>query len=447
MGLSLGGLASGLDSAALIANLMALERQPRTRLLASQTAEKANRDALQKAVDVLRTLQERTKALTDPGLFGAKQTVEVTDPAAATATISGGAAAGGFTLEVVGLARAAGASYAYAAPAAATTLTVSGGGWNDQIEVAAGTSARDLATRINGDAGLHVVASVTTVAGVERLHLANRATGAAGAISATASAAGVLSDEALTAGRDAVVRIDGVERTSATNVLDDAIPGVELRLRGVTAAATTVTVSVPGVDGDGVQKAVEAFVSAYNAAGDTLRALTAVDKNSRGQLGGDATLIAAVGQLRDALYGAGGATLPLTALGLTTGAPSGTATFSRDAVLGKLQLDPAVLRSALTADPAEARELLGGSGSVLRELDRVITAYASTSGVLGDRISRTSAQISDLGRRMDDLDSRLAAREASLKAQFARLEATISKYQDQGTWLSGQIAQLGSRSA
>ena len=51
----------------------------------------------------------------------------------------------------------------------------------------------------------------------------------------------------------------------ATNIVDDAIPGVKLTLKGVTAAPASVTVGAPAVDREEVKTKVKAFVDAYNA--------------------------------------------------------------------------------------------------------------------------------------------------------------------------------------
>jgi flagellar hook-associated protein 2 len=443
-GINLSGLATGLDTNALVDQLMAIERQPRTRLATQQANVQAGKAALQAVSDALKKLQTAGQALADPSIFGNKQAVEIGSPATATATIVSGAPTGGYELQVERLARSAQASYAYTAPAGATTIDVAGGGWSDSIAVAAGTTSSDLVARINGDPSLHVVASVTTVDGQERIAFASRATGEAAGF--TASSAGVLSDEVVKAGQDALVRVDGEEHRSATNVLENAIPGVHLALRGVDLDGTTVTVSAPGADTAAVGKVAKDFVDAYNSALDLLRTSTAVSATSSGKLGGDQGLINLQAQLRGALVASSGgmASLPLEALGISTGKASGTATFSADAVQGKLTFDSAALSAAVTKDPAAVRATLTASGSVVKGLVDTLASYTGASGTLTERIALAGQDVTDIGRRMDDFDSRLTARQAALKAQFASLESTISKWHDQSSWLSGQIDALKS---
>lgn len=444
MAINLSGLATGLDTGALIDNLLAIERQPRTRLATQQTAQLTAKNQLQAVSDALKKLQTAAQALSDPAIFGNKQAVEIGAASTATATIVSGAPTGGYALQVDRLARSSQASYAYTAPTADGTIAVAGAGWNDAISVTAGEAATDLVARINGDPSLHVVASVTTVDGEERISFASRATGAASGF--TASATGVLDDERTTAGQDAQVRIDGAVRTSATNVLENAVPGVRLSLRGVDTAGTTITVSAPGADPDAVGKVAKEFVDAYNSALDLLRTTTNVTATSSGALGGDVALSGLQSQLRGALVQTSGglASLPLEALGISTGKASGTATYSTSAVQGRLTLDTTVLNAALTADPAKVRAVLTASPGVVKGLADTLQASTGATGSLTERISLVGREITELGKRMTAFDERLTARQNVLKTQFATLEATISRINDQKSWLNGQITALQS---
>lgn len=442
MGISLTGLATSLDTDALIESLMAIERQPRTRIATQRTTEQTNKTTLQSVSDQLKKLQTAAQALADPSLFGNKQSVDVGNASTASATLVSGAPTGGYTLQVDRLARSAQASYAYTPPVGAGTIAVAGAGWSDSITVGDGESATDFVARVNGNPSLHVVASVATVDGVERLSFASRTTGATSGF--TASAAGVLADEQLKAGLDASIRIDGQTHTSSTNVVEGAIPGVKLQLRGLDSVGTTVNVGAPGADTKGVGDAAKAFVDAFNASNDLLRKLTAVSATAQGQFGGDSTLTAIQSQLRNAMVSVtnGVSSLPLEALGISTGKASGTATYSADAVAGKLTFDADALSAAVTADPAAVRNVLGAADGVVKSLANTLGTYTGSAGSLTDRISAADKTIADLGKRMDDFDARLTAKQANLKAQYARLEATISKFNDLKTSLASQINAL-----
>ncbi|WP_210493827.1 flagellar filament capping protein FliD [Patulibacter sp. SYSU D01012] len=442
MGISLSGLATSLDTDALITQLMATEKQPLTRMNQQQADQKSAKATIQSVVDKLKSLQTAANALRDPTLFGNKQSVSVGDASAATATVQSGAATGGYQLVVDRLARSASASYAYTPQSTAGTITVAGSGWSDTIATNPDEIMSDFVARINGNASLHVVASVTTVAGQERIAFASRATGATSGFSASGAE---LSDEQLKAGQDARVLVDGQEHLSRTNVFDDAIPGVRLTLRGVTSTPTTVNVGAPGADADGVAKAAKTFVDAYNAAVDLLRTTTAVVAGKTNALGGDIGLTSIQDRLRQSLVETtnGVTGLPLEKLGISTGKTSGTSKTSTDALQGRLTLDETVLKDAVTKDPGAVRTTLARSGGVLNAIaDNVTSWTAATSGTLTQRMSIIDQFVSDLNVRMDQFNARMDARQTALKAQFARLEATISGFNDQKSWLTGQLSAL-----
>lgn len=442
MAISLTGLATSLDTDALIQSLMATEKQPLTRMTQQQTDQRAAKATIQSVVDKLKSLQTAANALRDPTLFANKQSVSIGDGNVATASVTAGAATGGYQLSVDRLARSASASFAFTPPAAGGTITVAGSGWSDAIAINADEKTSDFVARINGNASLHVVASVTTVAGVERIAFASRATGASSGF--TASGPG-LSDEQLKAGQDARILVDGQEHLSSTNVFGDAIPGVSLTLRGVSASATTINVGAPGADADAVSKAAKTFVDAYNAAVDLLRTTTSVTAGKTNALGGDVGLVGIADKLRQSLIetSAGVASLPLEKLGISTGKGSGTSKTSVDALQGRLTLDETVLKDAVTKDPGAVRDVLARSGGVLSGIADSVTSWtAGSTGTLTQRMSIIDDFVSDLSRRMEQFNARMTSRETALKAQFARLEATISGFNDQRSWLTGQLNAL-----
>ena len=69
-GIQLSGLASGLDTASIIDSLMAVERQPRTRIEMRQASEQARRDGLKQVPTQLKSLQDAATALRSAGTLG-----------------------------------------------------------------------------------------------------------------------------------------------------------------------------------------------------------------------------------------------------------------------------------------------------------------------------------------------------------------------------------------
>jgi flagellar hook-associated protein 2 len=259
-------------------------------------------------------------------------------------------------------------------------------------------------------------------------------------------------------GRDAAYTLDGVARTAATNVVDDAIPGLRLALKALTPSSTDVTVNVgtATIDTDAIKGKVKAFVDAYNTALDAVRsrlnekrvprATTAADA-VKGVLFADTSLSRLVGQMRATITAAvagNPATLDeLSELGISTGAATGT--FSRTAVDGRLVVDDAKLGAALSADPDAVKSLLAGPAGLTgfaQAMEGTLAPYLAGDGILQSRLQAADAEQDRLADSLSRFDARMTLREQGLRAQFTTLERALSQGQSQGQWLEGQLAGL-----
>ena len=102
-----GGLASGLDTNSIIDQLMSIEQQPRSGSSRSRSSSRRGSSVLKDVQTRMRNLSLQVASLRDPGTWNDVQTVDSTDTTKVTATRTGGAAAGGYSIQIVGLARAA----------------------------------------------------------------------------------------------------------------------------------------------------------------------------------------------------------------------------------------------------------------------------------------------------------------------------------------------------
>ena len=95
-GIALGGLASGLDTTTMVAQLMAIERQPLTRLEASRMRVEGRKTALDDLAVRLRGLNTARADLTAVATFKDVQKIENSDPlrVGAKATVEGEAIPG-----------------------------------------------------------------------------------------------------------------------------------------------------------------------------------------------------------------------------------------------------------------------------------------------------------------------------------------------------------------
>lgn len=451
---NVGGLASGLDTNAIVAQLMAIERRPRVKLDNRAQQVTARQRALEEIQSRLRALEAAARDLRSAGLWTRAQRAASSDPAKVAATLGTGAGVGAYQVEVTQLASAAQRTYSFTPPVAAGTITIDG----HAIDVAAGATIDDLVAAINGDSAAPVWAAKVDDG---TLVLSSRATGDSGpGFIAVSDPTGALTEDVAKArqGRDALFTIDGVAGSSSTNEVSGAIAGVRLTLAAVTTVSgpVTVTVGAPSLDTEAIESKLRAFVEAYNATVDAIRAklteravpdaTTAADR-AKGLLRGDTMLSGLLSQMRKLVYeplpGLPASLDSLADLGISTG--GATAAISADAVAGRLTLDSDKLANALASDPEGVRALLAGVDGVggwARAFEDLVHDVSGAGGLLSMRIDGASAELRRLQASMAAFDQRLEVRERALRAQFVAMEAALAASQSQGQWLAGQLMAL-----
>ena len=460
---NIGGIASGLDTNTIIGQLLAIERQPEVRALQQQHVEEARQNALRDVNTRLTNLQTAIAGLRDVSTWGDVQSVTSSDAANVGVVRTGGAAPGGYQVQVTQLARAhqVTQSTGLAAAAADDKLHIAvGAGTAVDVDVKSGDSLDTIAAKINATTGIQVYASVVS----SKLVLSGKVTGEANTISVTADSG---LDTALgftqsLAARDAKYTVDGgAEKSSASNVVTTAIPGVTLTFKGVMSSDASIVVGSPGPNTDAVSGKIQAFVDQYNSTVDFLNSKinekkvvnpTTDDDRAKGVLNADPALQGILAQLREALGDTFTGSAPdlnqLSLVGVSTGKTVGAGTLNQDAIDGRLTLDTDQLSQVLTDRFSEVKKLFTNitgtyaSEGLAQRLDALIKPQVQTGGVLASRISGEQSTIDDLKQRQTDIETRVALRETNLRAQFTAMETALSQAQSLQSQLSGQFAAL-----
>jgi flagellar hook-associated protein 2 len=425
-GIQLSGLASGLDTEGMIAQLMAIERRPRTRIEFKQAAVQARQDALGDIVGKLRTLKLAAADLKSPLLWSEKQSVTVADQTRLEARRLSTAAAGTYDVTVDRLATATQRTFTYTAPSGASSLTFNG----VDVALAGGATLDDAVAAINAATTTGVTAA--NVSG--KLVVTSQATGQATNFS-WAGPALALDSELL--GQDSSVTVNGTAHTSSTNVNTTAIAGLELNLKAT--GATKIEVGQAAVDKDAIAKKVKAFVDAHNAVSEAIRSRTGEKRVNdpktvldakKGVLFGDRGLGQALSALRqaasDPVAGNPSTLDELGELGISTGAASGA--INADAVAGRLVLDDTKLRAMLDTDLAGAQQLLGGktdTPGIAQRFETIIDPLTGKDTGLEARVSSASDEMVRLRTSLTRFDERLERREDRLRKQFSAMEQAL----------------------
>lgn len=455
-GISVGGLASGLDVNSLVDQLVAAERQPTAKRLelkeAAYTAQLSTYGTLKGA---LSTFQTSVRGLSDASKFNARSAT-VSDKNVLSATASSIADSGSYSVKVDQLAQshslASGAYSAVTDEIGTGTLTIRLGttDYDPNTDTYNGFTAKEDGSTFSldidssnntlagirdaiNDAGIDVKASIVNDGSGFRLVLTSNATGAENGIritvtdddyDASTNTDGNVDAEGLSqlafndtathmqqtmAAQDALLSVNGLAVSSASNTVTGVVDGVTLNLKSTSDSAVSLNVQR---DTAGARKAIDGFVKAYNELNALLDTMGQYDPETKqaGVLQGDALLRGVATQIRRSLLPSGNDGLILADLGITTVAtdevqadgsvlPSGSLTVD-SAVLDKFMSErfddvAKVFAPAATPSHAEVRYLGGAVDAEPGTYGVNITRAASQGSLSGGAIADPAAIVID----------------------------------------------------
>lgn len=493
MSFALSGLVSGMDTSTIIEQLLYLERAPQRKLAQQKTAVQSKQAKFQALNSKLSTLQAAANSLKDVGATGVlqarKATVADTTKFSATVDSTAGTGDYGVTVNAIALAQKNGGEAYVGGQAGGLTLTKVGDPASAKtINFSGLGTVTDVANAINtASAGMQA----TVVAG--RLILTGKETGETYTIADDQGGALMLSlglsqagtpttPKQIQAAQDASVTVDGLPAvTSKSNTFDGtAISGVKL-----TVSATGTSNLKVEQDQDATVDKVQYFVNSYNAildqiAADSKATDQPVDPNdsskgtykASGAFTGDSTIRQLQSQLNQMVTG-----LVDADGSVRIGADIGMSTDKT----GKLVLDTAKFKTALSADPFAVQKLFANentathtdtNGTTVKEINYGVTgtpgdgiavrvsAYVdmltssfsqyNNSGPGGARLEGLLKGRIDgfgtLAKRYDDnisaFDRRMELRETNLRKQFSAMEIAISNLKDQQSRFQSALAGL-----
>lgn len=229
-----------------------------------------------------------------------------------------------------------------------------------------------------------------------------------------------------------------IERSS--NTISDLIPGVTFNLGDVSTSSVNITVAN---DTAATQSKIEAFIEKYN---EMVRYIAENNTITRQENGDQADNIfaalastrlddGALSSLRSVLsstnYEDGTSYRILSELGITT---------DRD---GTLLFDSQAFQTAMSEDPNAVKQIMIAVGDTISNTGGTIDQYIQFNGLFDTSINSGKERVTDLNKRIGVIEASIAKNEETLRARFARLESTISKLQGQQSALTSALAGLG----
>lgn len=441
------GLASGLNTASIVDNLVKIESRSVDLATAKQTAFQTQISSIGDLTSKLKALATAAKELGTSGVLGVTQ---VGTTSGFTATPGSTASAGRYAVQVDFLAAAAKAqSAAFATDAVrGGTLDLSVNGTSYAVTIGDGDTLATVAQSIN-QLGAPVRASVLTTNGASYLSLTNQDTGftigqpASSALTITETTTGTLGQAlglALTQqAANATVTVDGLSFERTSNTMTDVLPGVTLNLTATTTSSSDLVLST---DATATQTNLQKFVDAYNAL------MTPVRRHLNVQTNDDTTKTLAgeqsVRQLQSSMQGLVSGVLTANPL-IRTLADVGIKTGND----GTLSIDAERLGKALSTDAQAVNSLFrtattGLSDAVQTLSDRFTN---STDGVFTSRTHSLEKQVKNLDTTIANLRLRVDGYRKRLVAQFAAMEKVVSGFKTLADYLTQQTASKSSSSS
>lgn len=323
----------------------------------------------------------------------------------------------------------------------ASSFQVGDGTASATINVNAGDTLVDVASEINSQ-GLAVSASVVSDSSGSHLEVTSTNNGT---VSVSSDPAFSLTRASTTG--NALLTVDGIPISNASNTVSGVISGLTLNLAGTTAANSPVSLTV-GANTTQISQALSRFVSDYNSVLSQVNQqfTYSMFSGSQGVLSGDSIVRSLQGMLEGIVsYSTGAA---------TSGTSNGSTSIRSLADLGitvnddgSLKLDSAALEAAI-ADPASVQNFFQGSalnGFAQQFSVQLNQFQAPGTGSIAEEISNLNQQYSGLQSQISDYESGyIASQQTVLTAMYSKAEVALQQLPAEMQQIQ---AQLGNNSS
>jgi flagellar hook-associated protein 2 len=230
---------------------------------------------------------------------------------------------------------------------------------------------------------------------------------------------------------NAQATVNNVSVSSASNTLNDVIPGASITLlRKDPASTVTLTVAQ---DLSATKSRLQEFVTAFNDLTTFSKEQSAAFlKGDRSSIGNDGTLRGLRSQLRadiNSQVATGESFEYLSQIGLE---------FDQS---GMLSFKAATFDAAVASDQGAVEKLVSSAAGAFASLESHIETYTAEGGLLPNAKDRIDAQVTSLGKRIDAMEERLAIRRNTLAREYAATDSAMTALNSSIASLTGLSSQ------
>lgn len=277
-------------------------------------------------------------------------------------------------------------------------------------------------------------------------------------VSDSNAALGYEPKHAVSRASDAVLKYEGITITRPENTIDDIVPNVTLNITDKTDKTATITIKP---DTESAKEALINFVGKYN---QTVAEINILSQNKPeviseldylsssekeeytkklGLFFNDFSLSSAKNSMQQIITGTYNydENAPITMLsqtGISTSATS-YAGYNPGKMRGYLEIDEKKLDENLSKNLDAIKSIFGfdSDGDLIIDsgigyaLDKQLTAYVQTGGVLANKTKTLDRQIETSQGKISKLETQLDKKEAELRQKYGIMESTLNKLEGQ----------------
>ncbi|NLC93191.1 MAG: flagellar filament capping protein FliD [Treponema sp.] len=276
--------------------------------------------------------------------------------------------------------------------------------------------------------------------------------------------AGYIPNNPVSTADDAIIKYEGITITRPTNKIDDVIPEVTLNVHDKTNKTATVSIKT---DKESAKDALIQFVGKYNQTIAKINILSQTksdiideldylsddekekEKAKLGMFQTDFSLTNIKSNMNSIISNgynfSDSATITmLSQIGIATNASGFSGSYTQSKLRGYLEIDEKKLDSALENNLNDIKSILGYDSDgdliidsgIAYKLDKQISAYTQTGGILALKTSTLDSRIKSSETKITKLESQMETKEAELKSAYGQMEGTLNSLESQQNSLS-----------
>lgn len=268
---------------------------------------------------------------------------------------------------------------------------------------------------------------------------------------------------------DAIIKYEGITITRSSNKIDDVVPEITLNVHDKTEKTATISVKP---DTEASKAAIIEFVGKYNQAVAELNILSQnkqeiideldyltpdereAEQKKLGLFQSDFSLTNIKSNMSSTLaarymFSDTAEITMLSQLGIATNAGGYSGGYSQSKLRGYLEIDEKKLDDAIANHLDDIKMIFGYDSDgdlivdtgIAYKLDKQISAYTQTGGILAMKTSSLDSKIKSSETKIAKLENQMAKKEQELRNKYSQMEGSLNSLEAQQNTISNFTKQ------